>query len=545
MSNIRSELIEKSTTFLKHLQIQGRKIFIAFLLGFIGTIFSLRLYIWDYFETMMRSNMPENISSEVSIITKTPFEVFLTQVKIGLIVGILLTIPVIFYVIYNEYIDRDIFDISKVPNYVLAITLGFGISMFSIGLIYSYNVFFPIIFDFLATVTVETGVVPSYSISSWTVFIILLSISFGIAAQIPILLPVLIVYDVVSYNTIKDGWRYWVVGTVTLGAFLSPPDPISQMLWAIPLILLYVLSLIISRVILQLRYGKIPDEKRNKNSDSETNASGDSQTTDNSNNDNNSYFDDLDIQIPDAGESLISEYYIYFDVILSTLKSNIFIIGSIFIISLFVSFYLLFSVATEAVLEQFRMSINNGETLNIITLHPVELIFFQAKLSIIISIIITSLSSLIVIWPQLIKDRLTKISTEQISIYLFSVILIFLLTVIGSYIYVIPELIQLLIYDAMRINAIISYQINSFFWMIVKISVIFGIFVSLYYSIIVGYLTDIVPYKYMMNNWRNVVFFIYLISILITPSGILKAFIISIPISISYLMAIATIYMLE
>lgn len=545
MSNIRSELIEKSTTFLKHLQIQGRKIFIAFLLGFIGTIFSLRLYIWDYFETMMRSNMPENISSEVSIITKTPFEVFLTQVKIGLIVGILLTIPVIFYVIYNEYIDRDIFDISKVPNYVLTITLGFGISMFSIGLIYSYNVFFPIIFDFLATVTVETGVVPSYSISSWTVFIILLSISFGIAAQIPILLPVLIVYDVVSYNTIKDGWRYWVVGTVTLGAFLSPPDPISQMLWAIPLILLYVLSLIISRVILQLRYGKIPDEKRNKNSDSETNASGDSQTTDNSNNDNNSYFDDLEIQIPDAGESLISEYYIYFDVILSTLKSNIFIIGSIFIISLFVSFYLLFSVATEAVLEQFRMSINNGETLNIITLHPVELIFFQAKLSIIISIIITSLSSLIVIWPQLIKDRLTKISTEQILIYLFSVIMIFLLTVIGSYIYVIPELIQLLIYDAMRINAIISYQINSFFWMIVKISVIFGIFVSLYYSIIVGYLTDIVPYKYMMNNWRNVVFFIYLISILITPSGILKAFIISIPISISYLMAIATIYMLE
>lgn len=541
MSDIRSELFEKITTFLKRLQIQGRKIFIAFLFGFIGTIFSLRLYIWDYFETMMRSNMPENISSEVSIITKTPFEVFLTQVKIGLIVGILLTIPVISYVIYNEYIDRDIFDISKVPNYVLGITLGFGITMFSIGLIYSYNVFFPIIFDFLATVTVETGVVPSYSISSWTVFIIILSISFGIAAQIPILLPVLIVYNVVSYNTIKEGWRYWIVATVTLGAFLSPPDPISQMLWAIPLILLYVLSLIISRVILQLRYGEIPSEQTSENGD--TNTGTNEQTSEND--DSDSYFDDLEIQIPDAGESLISDYYIYFDVILSTLRSNIFIIGSIFILSLFVSFYLLFSVATEAVLEQFRMSIENGETLNIITLHPVELIFFQAKLSIIVSIIITSLSSLVVIWPQLIKDRLTKISTQQISIYLVSVIVIFLLTVIGSYIYVIPELIQLLIYDAMRINAIISYQINSFFWLIVKISVVFGIFVSLYYSIIVGYLTDIIPYKYTMDNWRNVVFFIYLISILITPSGILKAFIISIPISISYLMAIATIYILE
>lgn len=541
MSDIRSELFEKITTFLKRLQIQGRKIFIAFLFGFIGTIFSLRLYIWDYFETMMRSNMPENISSEVSIITKTPFEVFLTQVKIGLIVGILLTIPVISYVIYNEYIDRDIFDISKVPNYVLGITLGFGITMFSIGLIYSYNVFFPIIFDFLATVTVETGVVPSYSISSWTVFIIILSISFGIAAQIPILLPVLIVYNVVSYNTIKEGWRYWIVATVTLGAFLSPPDPISQMLWAIPLILLYVLSLIISRVILQLRYGEIPSEQTSENGD--TNTGTNEQTSEND--DSDSYFDDLEIQIPDAGESLISDYYIYFDVILSTLRSNIFIIGSIFILSLFVSFYLLFSVATEAVLEQFRMSIENGETLNIITLHPVELIFFQAKLSIIVSIIITSLSSLVVIWPQLIKDRLTKISTQQISIYLVSVISIFLLTVIGSYIYVIPELIQLLIYDAMRINAIISYQINSFFWLIVKISVVFGIFVSLYYSIIVGYLTDIIPYKYTMDNWRNVVFFIYLISILITPSGILKAFIISIPISISYLMAVATIYILE
>lgn len=541
MTDIRSELIQKSTTFLKRLQIQGRKIFVAFLIGFIGTIFSLRLYIWDYFETMMRSNMPKNISSEVAIITKTPFEVFLTQVKIGLIIGVLLIIPVVFYVIYNEYVDRDILDISKVPNYVIALTLGFGFSMFSIGLIYSYNIFFPIIFDFLATVTVETGVVPSYSISSWTVFIILLSISFGIAAQIPILLPVLIVYDVISYNTVKNGWRYWVVGTVTIGAFLSPPDPISQMLWAIPLILLYVLSLIISRVILQLRYGKIPDEKQDKSGD--TNTGSNDQTTDNSN--DNSYFDDLEIQVPDAGQSLISDYYIYFDVISSTLKNNVFIIGSIFIISLFVSFYLLFTVATEAIIEQFRMSIDNVGTLNIIALHPVELIFFQAKLSIIISIVVTLLSSLVVVWPQLIKDRLTKISTEQVSIYLASVIFIFLLTVIGSYIYVIPDLIQLLIYDSMRIDAIISYRINSFFWMVVKISVIFGIFVSLYYSIIVGYLTNIIPYNYMINNWRNVVFFIYLISILITPSGILKAFIISIPISISYLMAIASIYILE
>lgn len=540
MNDIRSRAVNNISTFLKSLQIELRKVFISFLIGFIGSIISLRYYVWNFFETVMRSNMPENISSEVSIITKTPFEVFLTQVKIGLIVGILFMIPIISSIIYKEFIDSDVIDLSKIPNYVLGITILFGLSMFTVGLAYSYSVFFPIIFDFLATVTVETGVVPSYTISSWTVFIVLLSVSFGMAAQIPILIPVLIVYDVISYNDVKNAWRYWVVVTVTLGAFLSPPDPISQMLWAIPLILLYILSLLISKIVLKLGFGNQSDNKPdNEDKTQKDNKSGGDN--------NQSEYTGLgsDIEIPSLEDGLIDNYYVYARVASKALRSNAIILLIIFILSLLISFYLLFTLLTESALESFKFAIENEDVLNIISLHPVELIMFQAKLSFVISFIITSISSFVIIWPHLIKDKITDISTNKIVLYMLSVIIVFLSCVYLSYIYIIPEIVEILIADALRIDSIISYRINKFFWMLVKVSSIISMFITLYYSIIIGYLINILRYDLLLSKWRHIVFIIIIISIFITPSGILKAFMISIPVSISFSISVGTLYLIE
>lgn len=541
MSSIRSEAFDKIRTFLKSLQIELRKVFLSFLIGFIGSIISLRYYIWDFFENVMRSNMPENISSEVSIITKTPFEVFLTQVKIGLIIGILLTLPIIIGIIYREFIDTDVIDMSKIPNYVIAITMVFGFCMFSAGLMYSYRVFFPIIFDFLATVTVQTGVVPSYSISSWTLFIVLLSVSFGMAAQIPILIPVLIIYNVVSYDSVKNAWRYWVLITVTIGAFLSPPDPISQMLWAIPLILLYILSLLISRIVIKMGFGTKTNKK-------ETVA--DESKTDKNQNNNDSEYTGLgsnisELEVPSLDEGLLDDYYMYASVISKALRTNTIILLIIFILSLLVSFYLLFTLLTESALESFKISIQNEEVLNIISLHPVELIMFQAKLSFVISFAITIISSVVIIWPTLIKDKLTSVSRNKIVLYLLSVIALFLIFVYTSYSYIIPEMVEFLILDALRINAEISYRINRFFWMLVKVSSIIGMFISLYYAMVAGYFLNILKYDFIISKWRHVVLIIFIASILITPSGILKAFMISIPVSTSYLLSVGTIYLIR
>lgn len=541
MSSIRSEAFDKIRTFLKSLQIELRKVFLSFLIGFIGSIISLRYYIWDFFENVMRSNMPENISSEVSIITKTPFEVFLTQVKIGLIIGILLTLPIIIGIIYREFIDTDVIDMSKIPNYVIAITMVFGFCMFSAGLMYSYRVFFPIIFDFLATVTVQTGVVPSYSISSWTLFIVLLSVSFGMAAQIPILIPVLIIYNVVSYDSVKNAWRYWVLITVTIGAFLSPPDPISQMLWAIPLILLYILSLLISRIVIKMGFGTKTNKKETVANESKT---------DKNQNNNDSEYTGLgsnisELEVPSLDEGLLDDYYMYASVISKALRTNTIILLIIFILSLLVSFYLLFTLLTESALESFKISIQNEEVLNIISLHPVELIMFQAKLSFVISFAITIISSVVIIWPTLIKDKLTSVSRNKIVLYLLSVIALFLIFVYTSYSYIIPEMVEFLILDALRINAEISYRINRFFWMLVKVSSIIGMFISLYYAMVAGYFLNILKYDFIISKWRHVVLIIFIASILITPSGILKAFMISIPVSTSYLLSVGTIYLIR
>jgi len=110
-------------------------------------------------------------------------------------------------------------------------------------------------FGFLAGFGFDAGLNPSYSIVLWTEFIVLLTISFGLAAQMPLAITGLSYAEIVPYETFRDKWRYAVLGMFVFGAFFSPPDPFTQIMWAAPLIVLYGLSLYLAKVVVTARRG--------------------------------------------------------------------------------------------------------------------------------------------------------------------------------------------------------------------------------------------------------------------------------------------------
>ena len=71
----------------KHLQ----KVFMIFVVGFIGTFTLLRLYIWE----ILRRDL--NAHPDIVVVAITPFEVILLQAKIGLVAGVLLSLPALAY----------------------------------------------------------------------------------------------------------------------------------------------------------------------------------------------------------------------------------------------------------------------------------------------------------------------------------------------------------------------------------------------------------------------------------------------------------------
>ncbi|AGB39607.1 twin-arginine translocase subunit TatC [Natronococcus occultus] len=238
---------------LSSLQTHLQKVFIVFVLGFLGSFYALRVWIWDFLEATATSEMNQVVADATEIITRTPFEVILLQAKIGMLVGIIVAIPALLYFSRQKLRERGFK--SKVPISRLHMA-GFAITsfvLFWVGIFYAYAIFFPFAFDFLGAVAFDAGVNPSWGITEFTEFIALLTLSFGLAAQMPLFMGVLSYTEIVPYETFRDKWRHAAVAITVFGAMFSPPDPFTLIMWAMPLFALYVFSLGLAKVVANVR----------------------------------------------------------------------------------------------------------------------------------------------------------------------------------------------------------------------------------------------------------------------------------------------------
>ena len=226
-----------------------KKVFFVFVVGMMLTIWALRAFIWDRLkEDLVFARMDVTTQQATEIIAVTPFDVILLQVKIGLIVGIIVALPVMVWYGRDALKRRGFWPDDSVPAWkIWGVVFTVGL-LFVGGVSYAYFAFFPIMFNFLAANAVQSGFEPTYSIVMWTQFMFFLALSFGIAAQLPLAMSALARSNIVPYETFRDKWRYAVVGIFVFGAMFSPPDPFTQVMWGVPLVGLYVFSLGVTKL---------------------------------------------------------------------------------------------------------------------------------------------------------------------------------------------------------------------------------------------------------------------------------------------------------
>ena len=187
----------------------------------------------------------ESMGAEARLYVGTLFEGFTTKIKISLLAGVILSFPVH---LYNAI--RFVFPgLTGKEKRVVVAGLGASFLLVVFSVYYSYFSIIPISVRFLTGpgfIPAQVGMILGYEKNIFTIlqFIFVSLVVF----QSPVLLEILLIMNVVTRKTLLRLSRFVVVGIFILAAILTPPDFVSQVSIAVPLVGLYFLTILIARI---------------------------------------------------------------------------------------------------------------------------------------------------------------------------------------------------------------------------------------------------------------------------------------------------------
>ena len=209
------------------------KCVIAVAVGFIGT-YAFSDKIFNFLVSPLVKVMPEK--SQL-IYTSLP-EAFLTYLKVSFFSGLLLATPVILYQIW-KFIMPGLYERER--KYVLPFVLIATLFFFA-GSSFAFYVVFPLGFQFFLGFSTDTiSALPS--MKEYLSLSMRLLFAFGITFELPVIMFFLAKMGLVSHTALRRQRKYAVLIVIVLAAILTPPDVISQVLLAIPLVALYEISI--------------------------------------------------------------------------------------------------------------------------------------------------------------------------------------------------------------------------------------------------------------------------------------------------------------
>lgn len=138
--------------------------------------------------------------------------------------------------------------------------------LFFIGVLFGYYVISPLSINFLGSYQVSEEVVNEIDLSSYMGLIRASALASGIVFELPIIIFLLTIIGLVTPQILKQYRKFALVGILIVSAIITPPDIASQIVVAIPVLILYEISIFISRMVLKKeRKEKIEEKSITKN----------------------------------------------------------------------------------------------------------------------------------------------------------------------------------------------------------------------------------------------------------------------------------------
>ncbi len=192
-----------------------------------------------------------------NLIYLAPIEGFMVQLKISLVAGIILGLPVIIYQIWT-FVAPGLYPKEKKPvPLVILVT----ILSFSAGAVFAYSLVIPFSLRFLASFQIEEQLVQNLAVSLYMEFVLMIIIVFGIVFELPLISALLARIGLVTAKLLRKIRSYAITVIFILAAILTPPDFLTQILLGIPLLILYEISIWVARIFEKRRAEAAADDE--------------------------------------------------------------------------------------------------------------------------------------------------------------------------------------------------------------------------------------------------------------------------------------------
>ncbi len=247
------ELTGSEQPFIQHLkELRDRLVKSVIAIAVVCVVLSLfpgPAQLYDYLAAPLVANLPEG----TKLIATSVISPFLVPLKILLMTAFLIALPVVLYQAW-AFVAPGLYTHEKklVMPLVISITLvGFS------GVAFCYVFVFGQVFKFIQGFAPKS-ITAAPDIEAYLSFVLTMFVAFGLSFEVPIVVIVLARMNVVSIEKLKDFRSYFIVLAFIIAAIVTPPDVVSQLALAIPMVILYEVGIWAAQLF--IKHTQAPDD---------------------------------------------------------------------------------------------------------------------------------------------------------------------------------------------------------------------------------------------------------------------------------------------
>lgn len=193
----------------------------------------------DFF---MYQIMPIN-AVDLSLISRKLPGQFFTYWGTLIIIGVIIGSPIFIYQIW-AFVEPALGTGSKIKTVLNAMFINF---FFLLGITFGYFILVPFAVQFFTQFVISEVISNEFDINEYFISVAMWTMACGFLFQVPVISYFLSKVGLITPEGMRKYRRHAIIGALALSAILTPPDPISQILIALPLVFLYQFSILLSR----------------------------------------------------------------------------------------------------------------------------------------------------------------------------------------------------------------------------------------------------------------------------------------------------------